>query len=353
MDQLPLFPVEASTQAGQVDALYFFLVAVSAFFAVLVAVLLIVFAVRFRRRREDEVGEAIHGSIVLEMAWTLIPLGIAMFMFVWGAQVFFHLTRPPRGAMEIYVVGKQWMWKVQHADGAREINELHVPAGRPVKLIMGSEDVLHSFFLPAFRVKADVIPGRYNTLWFTATKPGRYHIFCTQYCGTKHSAMIGWVTVMEPADYQAWLSGGSSGISIADNGAKLFQDLGCASCHQEVQQGRGPTLRGAYGDEVKLNDGQTVVVNDDYVRESIVNPQAKIVAGFQPIMPTFQGLVSEDQLLQLVAYVKSLGGAAPGGGIPIPPSLMPKAPNGREPGSVSGAAGSSRGAQPASKSPGN
>ena len=330
MEQLPFFPVAASAQAGQVDALYFFLVAVSAFFALLIGLLLVVFAVRFRRRRPDEVGEAIHGSIALEMLWTLIPLGIALFMFVWGAQVYFHLTRPPAGAMEVYVVGKQWMWKVQHADGAREINELHVPIGRPVKLIMGSEDVIHSFFLPSFRVKADVVPGRYNTLWFTATKPGRYHIFCTQYCGTKHSAMIGWVTVMEPAEYQAWLSGGSSGVTVADNGAKLFKDLGCASCHQEVQQSRGPSLRGSYGHEVKLNTGQTVQFDDEYIRESIVNPQAKIVAGYQPIMPTFQGLVNEDQLLQLVSYVKSLGGAAPGGGVPVPPSLMPKGQTGQQ-----------------------
>lgn len=310
MEQLPFFPVAASAQAGQVDALYFFLVAVSAFFAVLIALLLVVFAVRFRRRTADEVGEAIHGSIALEMMWTLIPLGIALFMFAWGAQVYFHLTRPPAGAMEIYVVGKQWMWKVQHADGAREINELHVPIGRPVKLIMGSEDVIHSFFLPSFRVKADVVPGRYNTLWFTATKPGRYHIFCTQYCGTKHSAMIGWVTAMEPAEYQAWLSGGDSGITVADNGAKLFRDLGCASCHQEVAQGRGPSLRGSYGHDVKLADGQTALFDDEYIRESIVNPQAKIVAGFQPIMPTFQGLVNDDGVAALIEYIKSMQSAA-------------------------------------------
>ena len=200
-----LFPQQASEQAAQVDALYFFLVAVSAFFALLIAALLLVFSAKFHRKDDDEVGEPIYGSIPLELLWTFIPLGITMVMFVWGAQVFFHMTRPPRGAMEIYVVGKQWMWKLQHVDGAREINELHVPVGRPVKLIMGSEDVIHSFFVPEFRVKADVIPGRYNTLWFTASKPGRYHIFCTQYCGTKHSNMIGWVTAMEPADYQVWL----------------------------------------------------------------------------------------------------------------------------------------------------
>jgi cytochrome c oxidase subunit 2 len=304
----PFFPQAASEQAGQIDALYFFLVAVTAFFMALIAILIVVFAVKFHRKHDNEVGVAIHGSLALELLWTIIPLGITMVMFVWGAQVFFHMTRPPNGAMEIYVVGKQWMWKAQHMDGAREINELHVPIGRPVKLIMGSEDVIHSFFIPDFRVKADVIPGRYNTLWFTATKPGRYHLFCTQYCGTKHSAMIGWVTAMEPAEYQAWLGGGPAGGSMAENGAKLFQDLACSTCHLENGQGRGPVLKGAYGKPVTLQSGQTVTVDDAYIRESILNPQAKVVAGFQPIMPTFQGLVTEEQLLQLIAYVKSIGG---------------------------------------------
>jgi cytochrome c oxidase subunit 2 len=307
----PFFPQAASEQAGQIDALYFFLVAVTAFFTVLIALLVVVFAVKFHRRHEDEVGEAIHGSLALELLWTIIPLGITMVMFVWGAQVFFHLTRAPKGAMEIYVVGKQWMWKAQHKDGAREINELHVPVGRPVKLIMGSEDVIHSFFIPAFRVKADVIPGRYNTLWFTATTPGTYHLFCTQYCGTKHSAMIGSVTVMPEADYQAWLTGGSAGGSMAENGAKLFQDLSCNTCHLENGQGRGPVLKGVYAKPVTLQNGQTVTVDDAYIRESILNPHAKIVAGFQPLMPTFKGLVTEEQLLQLIAYVKSLGEPAP------------------------------------------
>jgi cytochrome c oxidase subunit 2 len=303
----PFFPQQASEQAAQVDALYFFLVAVTAFFTVLVAVLVVVFAVKFHRKHDTEVGEAIHGSLALELLWTVIPLGITMVMFVWGAQVFFHMTRAPKGAMEIFVVGKQWMWKAEHTGGAREINELHVPVGQPVKLIMGSEDVIHSFFIPDFRVKADVVPGRLNTLWFTATKPGKYHIFCTQYCGTKHSAMIGWVTVMEPAEYQAWLGGGTSGGSMADNGAKLFQDLACSTCHLENGQGRAPSLKGVYGKTVQLQNGQTVTVDEAYIRESVLNPQAKIVAGFQPIMPTFQGLVTEEQLLQLIAYIKSLG----------------------------------------------
>jgi cytochrome c oxidase subunit 2 len=306
----PFFPQEASEQAANVDALYFFLLAVTGFFMVLIAGLVVFFAFKYRRRHDTEVGEAIHGSLALELIWTIIPLGITMVMFVWGAATFFHMTRPPKGAMEIYVVGKQWMWKVQHIDGAREINELHVPVGRPVKLIMGSEDVIHSFFIPDFRVKADVIPGRYNTLWFTASTPGRYHIFCTQYCGTKHSNMIGWVTAMDPAEYQAWLSGGSSGGSMADNGAKLFQDLACASCHLENGQGRGPSLAGAFGHGVKLTTGRTVMMDDAYVRESILLPQAKVVAGFQPLMPTFKGLVTEEQILQLTAYIKSLGGPA-------------------------------------------
>jgi cytochrome c oxidase subunit 2 len=316
-DNLPFFPQQASQQAGQVDALYFFLLAVSAFFGLLIAILVVVFAVKFHRKRADQVGEAIHGSIPLELLWTFIPLGITMVMFVWGAQVFFHMTRAPKGAMEIYVVGKQWMWKLQHMDGAREINELHVPVGRPVKLIMGSEDVIHSFFIPDFRVKADVVPGRYNTLWFTATKPGRYHIFCTQYCGTKHSAMIGWVTAMEPAEYQAWLGGGTSGGSPADAGGKLFQDLACATCHLENGQGRGPVLKGVYGKAVRLTGGATVTMDDAYIRESILNPTAKVVDGFQPIMPTFQGLVTEEQILQLTAYIKSLGS---GGNVTLGPA---------------------------------
>ena len=223
------------------------------------------------------------------------------------------LYRPPANAMEIFVVGKQWMWKVQHMDGQREINELHVPINRPVKLIMGSEDVLHSYYIPAFRVKADVIPGRYNTLWFQATKPGVYHLFCAEYCGTKHSGMIGSVIAMEPEEYQAWLDGGRSGDSPVAAGEKLFSALACNTCHRTDSQGRGPMLTNLFGKTVELQGGGTVVADDAYLRESIVQPQAKIVDGFLPIMPTFQGLVSEEQLLQLIAYVKSLSqaGAAP------------------------------------------
>jgi cytochrome c oxidase subunit 2 len=307
----PLFPQAASTQATQVDGIYFFMMAVTAFFSLLIAGLLIAFAIKYHRQHDDEVGIPIHGSLALELLWTIIPFFITMVMFGWGAKVFFDTYRPPKGAMEIYIVGKQWMWKAQHMDGQREINELHVPVGRPVKLTMGSEDVLHSFYIPAFRVKADVIPGRYNVLWFTPTKAGRYHLFCAEYCGTKHSGMIGWVEVMEPNDFQTWLSGGRASESPAAAGEKLFQDLVCISCHRDDAQARGPQLKGLFGHTVQLQGGATVVADEAYIRESIVNPQAKIVNGFQPIMPTFQGLVTEEQLLQLIAYVRSLGEATP------------------------------------------
>jgi cytochrome c oxidase subunit 2 len=321
----PLFPQQASTQAGQVDALYFFLVAVAAFFSILIATLVVVFAVKYRRRHRDEVGYAIHGSLALELMWTIIPFGIVMVMFAWGAKVAFDIFRPPAGAMEVYVVGKQWMWKVQHMDGQREINELHVPVGRPVKLIMGSEDVLHSYYIPDFRVKADVIPGRYNTLWFTATKPGTYHLFCAEYCGTKHSGMIGSVIAMEPQDFQNWLAGGAVSESPVAAGERLFTDLACITCHTNDATARGPVLTNLFGHQVQLQNGSTVVADEAYIRESIVNPQAKVVAGFQPIMPTFQGLVSEEQLLQLIAYVKSLGqqGTSPATPVTTTPQTTP------------------------------
>jgi cytochrome c oxidase subunit II len=305
---MPLFPERASTMAGRVDALYFFLIGLSTFFSLLIAGLIVFYAVKYRRRKADEIGADIHGSLILEIAWSGIPLLITMVIFVWGASVFFAMARPPAEALNIYAVGKQWMWKFQHLDGQREINELHVPVGRAVKMIMTSEDVIHDFFVPAFRVKADVLPGRYTTVWFEPTKPGRYHLFCAEYCGTKHSGMIGSVVVMEPSEYQTWLSGGVPEGSLASTGAKLFADLACNTCHRPDAQGRGPVLEGLFGKTVALQSGETVTVDEAYVRESILTPAAKITAGFQPIMPTFQGLVTEEQLLALVEYVKSLKG---------------------------------------------
>ncbi|PYQ15681.1 MAG: cytochrome c oxidase subunit II [Acidobacteria bacterium] len=310
---LPLFPEAASTMAGRVDALYLFLVLVSVFFGLLIATLVVTFAIRFRRRSRDERPRPIHGSAVLELAWTLIPFGIVMVIFLWGAEVFFAMARVPPGAMEIYVVGKRWMWKTQHMTGQREINELHVPVGMPVKLTLTSEDVIHSFFVPAFRMKKDAVPGRYSTEWFQATRAGTYHLFCAEYCGTKHSGMIGNITVMEPAAFQAWLSGGATGTSLAAAGEKLFQDLACITCHRSDSEGRGPRLEGVFGHPVSLASGERVMADEAYVRESIVNPAARVVAGYQPVMPTYQGLVSEEGLMQLVAYIQSLGGPATAG----------------------------------------
>jgi cytochrome c oxidase subunit 2 len=292
--------------ASRVDALYFFLLAISAFFALLIAGLIVYYALKFHRRTPDQIGTQIHGGMTLEITWTVIPLMITMVIFVWGASVYFAMARPPDETLNVYVVGKQWMWKFQHLDGQREINELHVPVGRAVKLITTSEDVIHDFFVPAFRVKADVLPGRYVNIWFQATKPGRYRIFCAEYCGTRHSGMTGEVIVMEPSEYQTWLSGGASEGSLASAGAKLFQDLACNTCHRPDAQGRGPVLEGLFGKTVTLQSGETVTVDEAYVRESILQPSAKITAGFQPIMPTFQGLVSEEQLLELIEYIKSL-----------------------------------------------
>jgi cytochrome c oxidase subunit 2 len=242
LSYLPFFPPQGSTHAASVDALYLFFVAVTAFFSVLIATLVVVFAVRFRRRAPDEVGAPIHGSLVLELTWTFIPLVIAMVMFVWGASLYFQITTPPSNAMEIYVVGKRWMWKAQHVSGQREINELHVPVGQPVKLIIGSEDVLHAYWVPAFRMKMDAVPGRTTTMWFEASKAGTYQLFCAEYCGMSHSRMIGKVTALDPAAFQTWLSGGKSTGTMADLGAKVFTELGCSTCHMDGAQGRGPSL---------------------------------------------------------------------------------------------------------------
>ena len=304
---IPLVPESASTLSWKVDALYFYLSGVTLFFALLISTVLIFFVIRYRRRTPYEIPRPIAGSHKLETLWTIIPFVIAMTMFGWGAQVYFQQYRPPTNAIEVYVVGKQWMWKLQHATGQREINQLHVPVGRKIKLIMTSEDVIHDFFVPAFRTKMDVVPGKYTTLWFEATTPGTYHLFCAEYCGLNHSGMTGSIIVMEPREFDNWLSGNAGSGTPATQGQQLFQSLGCASCHgANGEGGRGPTLAGVFGTKTQLQTGESVPVDEGYVRESILNPQAKLVAGFGAIMPTFQGQISEDQLLQLVAFIKSL-----------------------------------------------
>ena len=327
---IPVVPESASTFSWKVDALYFYLSGVTLFFTLLISAVLIFFVIRYRRRTPYEIPRPIAGSHKLETLWTVIPFVIAMTMFGWGARVYFEQYKPPQNAIEVYVVGKQWMWKLQHATGQREINELHVPVGRKIQLIMTSEDVIHDFFVPAFRTKADVVPGRYTTLWFEATKPGKYHLFCAEYCGMNHSGMTGSVIVMEPREFDNWLSGNTNNATPAAAGQQLFQTLGCASCHgANGEGGRGPTLVGLFGRQTQLEGGQSVRADEGYIRESIINPGGKVVAGFQPIMPTFQGQVSEDQLVQLVAFIKSLPGgtatpSAPGGS-PASPAPSPAA----------------------------
>jgi cytochrome c oxidase subunit 2 len=303
---IPFFPPSASTVSTEMDLLYFFIVAVCAFFIVLVVALVVFFTLKYKRQHPDDVGADIHGSLALELLWTAIPFVLSMVMFGWGATLFFKLSRPPADAMEIVVVGKQWMWKVQHPEGVREINELHVPIGVNIRISLGSEDVIHDFFMPAFRVKMDAVPGKITTLWFQATQAGTYHIFCSQYCGTKHSGMVGQVIAMEPQDYAAWLAGGRANGTPVEMGRKLFSDHQCITCHKDDKSGRGPSLVGVAGSPVQLADGRTVVADDNYLRESIVNSQAKVVQGFQPIMPVFQGQISEENLMQLIAYIKSL-----------------------------------------------
>jgi cytochrome c oxidase subunit 2 len=310
IERFRIFPEQASTLAPQTDALLFFLLAVTTFFVVLIAGMIIVFMIRYRRRDPDEIPESVHGSLALEIAWTVPPLVIVMVIFFWGASLFATIQRPPDDAINIDVVGKQWMWKLQHMEGRREIDELHIPVGKPVKLTMTSEDVIHSFFVPAFRTKQDAVPGRYTTTWFEATKAGTYHLFCAEYCGTSHSGMIGRVIAMEPAEFQAWLQTGEGGTappaSPAAAGEALFQAQGCGSCHAAGAEQRGPQLAGLFGTTVHFEGGGTTVADENYLRESILDPQAHLVAGYQAIMPTYQGLLSEENVMQLIAYLKTL-----------------------------------------------
>jgi cytochrome c oxidase subunit 2 len=320
---LPLFPQQASTGAGRVDLLYFFLVATSGIITIAIFACLLYFCARYRRRPGNEVAEQVTGTTRLEITWTLIPLGLAMIPFLWGATLFMDMSRPPDDALDISVVARQWMWKAEHPDGQEEINELHVPVGRPVRLTMTSQDVIHSFFVPAFRAKTDVLPGRYTTVWFEPTEPGTYHLFCAEYCGTDHSGMTGWVTVLEPADYERWL-GEAATESTASQGLKLFQQYGCISCHRADSLRRGPVIEGLFGQPVLLEGGQTVIADENYLRESILNPNAKVVSGYQPIMPTFQGQLSEEQMFALIAYIKAVGpqpGSPPPRPRPVPSPL--------------------------------
>ncbi|MGB6691887.1 MAG: cytochrome c oxidase subunit II [Terracidiphilus sp.] len=305
LSNFPLWPPEASSIAPQMDALYFFMVLVSLIGLTIVVLLLVSFSVLYRKSRHP-VAVQIEGSTLLEATWTIIPLGLFLIMFVWGSLLYFRIYTPPNNAMNIYIVGKQWMWKAEHPGGQHEIDALHVPIGRAVQLTIISQDVFHSFSIPAFRVKREAIPGRYSSVWFEATEPGTYHLFCTQYCGTNHSAMIGQVVAMKPDDFKKWLEESTSGQSLAQNGERLFASLSCGACHSGRADARGPNLANVFGSKLTLSTGQTVDVDEAYLRQAILNPSEHITEGFAPIMPTYQGQISEDGVIALVEYIKSL-----------------------------------------------
>jgi cytochrome c oxidase subunit II len=310
MWDVPLFPEQASTTAAKVDALYFGLLGLTFFFVALIYGLLLYFGIKYRRGSRADRSNPVSTSHKIEALWIGIPFVISIVFFVWASRVYFELYNPPKDAAEVFVVGKQWMWYLQHPEGKRETNELHVPLGRPVKLTMTSQDVIHSFFVPAFRMKQDVLPGRYTSTWFQPTKTGRYHLYCAEYCGTNHSVMGGFVYVMEPADYERWLSQGSVGESMVTAGAKLFQQYHCNGCHGANPTVRAPRLEGVFGGPVPVQEGKStrmVVADDRYLRDSILMPQSQIVAGYDPVMPSYEGQISEPDLLQILAYIKSLG----------------------------------------------
>jgi cytochrome c oxidase subunit 2 len=304
-----LYPPEASKIAPQMDALYFFMVLVSLIGLTIVVLIITSFSILYSKKRHP-VAVQIEGSTLLEATWTIIPLGLFLIMFVWGALIYFRVYTPPANAMNIYVVGKQWMWKAEHPGGQHEINSLHIPTGRPIQLTLISQDVFHSFSIPAFRVKREAIPGRYTSVWFEATQVGTYHLFCTQYCGTNHSAMIGEIVVLTPDDYKKWLGDSTSGMSLSQNGEKLFASLSCAACHNGHPDARGPSLAGVFGTRLTLTNGQTALADEAYLREAILNPSEHVTQGFNPIMPTYQGQISEDGVISLVEYIKNLNSNA-------------------------------------------
>ncbi|MEO8359531.1 MAG: cytochrome c oxidase subunit II [Vicinamibacteria bacterium] len=339
----PLFPPQASTVAVEVDSLYALLVAITAFFTILVVGVYIYLGFKYARKSEAERPIQVHPPAWLEIAWSVVPLLICVVLFVWGVTLYFKIYTPPKDAITIHVVGKRWMWKIQHMSGAREINELHVPLGVPVRLLITSEDVIHAFSVPAFRIKRDAIPGTMTTTWFNATKTGEFHLFCAEYCGTNHSGMIGKVVVMEKDAYQRWLSGPNAGQPPAVEGARLFEELNCVSCHRNGPTQRGPALGGLYGKTVELKGGGTAVADDSYIRESIVNPTAKIVNGFEPLMPVYLGQLSEEQVNALLAYVRDTLGKEAASKTVAPPATVTDAPGSSTQGTVAKSDSASKG----------
>ena len=307
MQSVPIWPESAGAYADRLDFLTICLLAIAFLTAGLVIFLLTFFAIKYRHSSNADRSGTITKTWRWEVSWTVVSLLIFVALAIWGANMFLRLYDPPPNALQIFVVGKQWMWKVQHPGGQREINELHVPAGQNVRLVMASQDVIHSFYIPALRIKQDVVPGRYETLWFRADKPGRYRIFCSEYCGTDHAHMGGWLTVMNPREFADWLGNEGGQATLAAQGAELFRQYGCSGCHDGKGTVRAPQLEGVFGSPVPLSDGRIVIADEAYIRDSILDPKKEVPAGYQPLMPTFAGQVSEDDLSKLVAYIQSIG----------------------------------------------
>ena len=302
-------PPEASTSAGEVDGLFTFVLWVCIAFFVLIVVLMAAFVIRYRRRDGREPEPSPDHNTRLEVTWTVIPMILVVVIFAWGFKVFLDMNTPPGDAYEVQVTAQKWKWLFTYPNGHVDEN-LHVPLDRPVKVVMTSEDVIHSFYVPAFRIKRDVVPGRYSTLWFRATRAGTFQVFCAEYCGDGHSDMLASVVVHEPGGFETWLAKASSqmaSLSPAQAGEHLYRTRGCAQCHSvDGKAGIGPTFKGLFGHTVALRGGATVTADENYVRESILDPQAKVVAGFDPVMPTYKGRISDKDITAIVAYLRSL-----------------------------------------------
>jgi cytochrome c oxidase subunit II len=305
----PLFPDQASRVAEQTDYIYWGLSCLSGAMLLIIFVPMAWFLFKYRRGKPADRRPVRLPTLKIELTWTILPALVMMCFYVWAADHYFTIEQPPPHAMEINVVGQQWMWKIQHPEGHREIDELHVPVGRVVQLTMTSQDVIHSFYLPEFRIKQDAVPGRYTTEWFKARRIGTYKLFCSEYCGTDHSRMIGRVVVMDPADYANWLARGRPGRTLVEAGERLFRELGCSGCHMGQSVVRAPPLSGLYGKPVPLNGGEVVTADEGYLRDSILFPAKQITGGYTNDMPSFNGRISEEELLQVIAYIKSLGTA--------------------------------------------
>ncbi len=304
---IPFWPDTAAVNAASVNALYVAELGLSALIMVTVLAMMLTFCIRYRRGSAASRAGRVEKTWHFEVAWTTATLGAFLVLFVWGAVVYVWLFKSPAADEDIYVVGKQWMWKVQHPGGQREIDAVHVPVDKTIRLIMASEDVIHSFFVPAFRIKHDVVPGTVETIWFKATKTGVYRLECTQYCGLQHATMQGEVVVMSGPDYARWLTEQGVHESLAEQGAAVFRAHGCSGCHDQGSTVHAPSLAGLYGSMVQLQDGSARVADEAYIRDCILNPRSFTVAGYPPVMPDFSGQLGEDELLQVVAYIKSLG----------------------------------------------